>query len=123
MKQEIKQKLLNELQTIKKNKNLSEIKFVYLDKSYNFGNAMVLLNNLLYYCEILNITNIYLNSKKKWPISKKIISHKINISFISKRNFDFTNKNIVIFDKRSIYFQRVIKPEIRIDMLKNETNS
>ncbi len=120
LKQEIKQKLLNELQTIKKNKNLSEIKFVYLDKSYNFGNAMVLLNNLLYYCEILNITNIYLNSKKKWPISKKIISHKINISFISKRNFDFTNKNIVIFDKRSIYFQRVIKPEIRIDMLKNE---
>ena len=33
---------------------------------------------------------------------------------------DFKNKNIVIFDKMSIYFQRVIKPEIRIALFKNE---
>ena len=33
---------------------------------------------------------------------------------------NFKNKNIVTFDKRSIYYQRLIKPEIRIDMLKNE---
>ena len=59
LKSEIKQQLLNELQTNHRNKNLSEIKFVYLDKTYNFGNAIVLLNNLLYYCEILNISNIY----------------------------------------------------------------
>ena len=81
---------------------------------------MVLLNNLLYYYEILNITHIYLNSKKNWPISKNIISNKINISLIPKRDLNFTNKNIVIFDKRSIYFQRVIKTQIRIDIIKNE---
>ena len=120
LKSEIKQQLLNELQTNHRNKNLSEIKFVYLDKTYNFGNAIVLLNNLLYYCEILNISNIYLNSKKNWPISQNITSNKINISIISKKNLDFKNKNIVIFDKMSIYFQRVIKPEIRIDLFKNE---
>ena len=119
-KSETKQQLLNELQTNERNKNLSEIKFVYLDKTYNFGNAIVLLNNLLYYCEILNITHIYLNSKKNWPISKNIISNKINISLIPKRDLNFTNKNIVIFDKRSIYFQRVIKTQIRIDIIKNE---
>jgi len=116
----IKLHKLKELQTNHQNKNLSEIKFVYLDKTYNFGNAMVLLNNLLYYCEILNITHIYLNSKKNWPISKNIISNKINISLIPKRDLNFTNKNIVIFDKRSIYFQRVIKTQIRIDIIKNE---
>ena len=33
---------------------------------------------------------------------------------------NFKNKNIVTFDKRSIYFQRVIKPELRIHILKNE---
>ena len=120
LKSEIKQQLLNELQTNPRNNNLSEIKFVYLDKTYNFGNAIVLLNNLLYYCEILNISNIYLNSKKNWPISQNITSNKINISIISKKNLDFKNKNIVIFDKMSIYFQRVIKPEIRIDLFKNE---
>ena len=120
MKSEIKQELLNELQTTQRKKNLSEIKYVYLDKTFHFGNALVLLNNLLYYCEILNITNIYLNSNKKWPISKNITSYKINISIISKKKLNFKNKNIVTFDKRSIYYQRLIKPEIRIDMLKNE---
>ena len=120
LKSEIKQQLLNELQTNPRKKNIKEIKFVYLDKTYNFGNAIVLLNNLLYYCEILNISNIYLNSKKNWPISQNITSKKINISIISKKNLDFKNKNIVTFDKKNIYFQRVIKPEIRIDLLKNE---
>ena len=33
---------------------------------------------------------------------------------------DFKNKSIVTFDKRSIYFQRIIKPEIRIALFKNE---
>ena len=120
LKSEIKHQLLKELQISHKKQNLSEIKFVYLDKTYNFGNALVLLNNLIYYCEILNITNIYLNSKKNWPISQNIISNKINVSLTSKKNLEFKDKNIVIFDKKRIYFQRVIKPEIRIDILKNE---
>jgi hypothetical protein len=120
LKSEIKQQLLNELQTNPRNNNLSEIKFVYLDKTYNFGNAIVLLNNLLYYCEILNINNIYLNSEKNWPISKNITSDDIIISMISKKNRDFKNKNIVSPDKKNIYFQRVIKPEIRLDLFKKE---
>ena len=36
---------------------------------------------------------------------------------------NFKKKNIVIFDKKHIYFQRVIKPEIRIDFLKKEIKS
>ena len=81
---------------------------------------MVILNNLLYYCEILNITNIYLNSEMNWPISHDIISNKINITLIQKKYIDITNKSIGIFDKNYIYFQRIFKPEIRLDILKNE---
>ena len=58
LKSELKQKLLKELQEKKQNKNISEIKSVYVDKSFRFGNSMSLLNNLLYYCEILNINLI-----------------------------------------------------------------
>ena len=120
LKNKIRQELLNELDIKHQNKNLSEIKSVYVEKSYKFGNAMVLLNNLLYYCEILNITNIYLNSEKEWPISHNIISDKFNITLISRKKMDYINRDIIIFDKRSIYFQRVIKPKIRINLLKNE---
>ena len=121
-KNELKNKLLKEIEEKHLNKNLSQIKFVYVDKSYRLGNSMVLLNNLLYYCEILNITNIYLNSGERWPISQSIISNKINISFIAKLKFDFNNSNFDIFNRENIYFQRVFKPEIRIDLLKNDIN-
>ena len=117
---ELKNKLLKEIEEKHLNKNLSQIKFVYVNKSYRLGNSMVLLNNLLYYCEILNITNIYLNSEERWPISQSIISNKINITFISKIKVDFNNSNFDIFDRENIYFQRVFKPEIRIDLLKND---
>ena len=120
LQSKIKQKLLKELQSKNNNKNLSEIKFAYVDKTFNFGNSMVLLNNLLYYCEILNISNIYLNLKKRWPISKNVTSNKINITLVSRNSLDFHDPNIVIFDKKRIYFQKVIKPEIRIDIMKNE---
>jgi len=60
-KAELKKELLKKLQ--KKPKkikiiNESKEKIVYVDKSFNFGNCMILLNNLLYYCEILNISTI-----------------------------------------------------------------
>ena len=119
-KNELKNKLLKELEENHRNKNLSQIKYVYVDKSYRFGNSMVLLNNLLYYCEILNVTNIYLNSEEKWPLSKSIVSNKINITLISKTELNFKNRNFAIFNRDNIYFQRVFKPEIRIELLKKD---
>ena len=122
-KHKMKIELLNELQ--KKPKKLKvnssfEDKIVYVDKSFNFGNSLVLLNNLIYYCEILNLKNIYLNSNYKWPISQNISYEKMNISIISTININLNDDNIIIFDRKLIYFQKVFKPEIRINILKNE---
>ena len=43
MKSHIKQDLLKGLQRDWKNKNLTKIKSVYVEKSFNFGNSIVLL--------------------------------------------------------------------------------
>ena len=122
-KYKMKNELLNELQKnpkkLKVNSSLED-KIVYVDKSFNFGNSLVLLNNLMYYSEILNIKSIYLNSNYKWPISQNISDGKMNISLISTININLNNDNIIIFDKKLIYFQKVFKPEIRINILKNE---
>jgi len=122
-KYKMKNELLNELQKkpkkLKVNSSLED-KIVYVDKSFNFGNSLVLLNNLMYYCEILNIKSIYLNSNYKWPISQNISYGKMNISLISTININLNDDNIIIFDKKLIYFQKVFKPEIRINILKNE---
>jgi hypothetical protein len=120
LKSELKQKLLKELQEKKHSKNISGIKSVYVDKSFRFGNSMAILNNLLYYCEILNITQIYLNSQQNWPISQNVTTNFINITLIPKIKVNLKERSVGIFDKNFIYFQRVFKPEIRIDSLKNE---
>ena len=122
LKFELRKQLLKELRkkNQKQNQNLSEIKIVYIEKSFRFGNSIVMLNNLLFYCEILNITNIYLNIEKHWPISENVTMDNLNITLISNKSVNFNYKNICIFDIKSIYFQRIIKPEIRIDKLKNE---
>jgi len=119
----MKNELLNELQKnpkkLKVNSSLED-KIVYVDKSFHFGNSLVLLNNLIYYCEILNIKSIYLNSNYKWPISQNISYGKMNISIISTKIINLNDDNIIIFDRKLIYFQKVFKPEIRINILKSE---
>ena len=116
----LKFELLKDLQ-IKPNKTLNYTnKVVYVDKSFNFGNSMILLNNLLYYSEILNLTNIYLNSYEKWPIFKNISTDKFKITFISPLDSDSNYTNYIIFDKKLLYFQKIFKPEIRIHLLKDE---
>jgi hypothetical protein len=123
LKKELKVELLNKLQKKPKpfNKiNFFEDKIAYIDNSYNFGNSMVVLNNLIYYCEILNIRHIYINSNNKFPISQNFTYNKTTIDFISPLNIDLSQKNIFIFDKGLIYFQNVFRPEIRLDSLKNE---
>ena len=122
-KYKMKNELLNELQKnpkiLKVNSSLED-KIVYVEKSFNFGNSLVLLNNLIYYCEILNIKSIYLNSYFKWPISQNISYGKMNISLISTKSINLKKDSIIIFDRKLIYFQKVFKPEIRINILKTE---
>lgn len=120
LKNELKQKLLKELQTKSQHKNLSEIKYVFIEKALRYGNSIVLLNNLLYYCEILNITNIYLNSNQDWPIFENITLNMLNISLVNKKNINLNDRSITSFHKNYIYYQRIIKPEIRIDKFKYE---
>ena len=124
-KAELKKELLKKLQ--KKPKkikiiNESKEKIVYVDKSFNFGNCMILLNNLLYYCEILNISTIYLNSKAYWPISDNFTSNKVNIILANSSLIDKKENNIYELDKKLIFFQKLIRPEIRIHLLKKEIN-
>ena len=122
-KLEFKNDLLNKLQKKpKKNKRYdeSEEKIAYVDKSFNFGNSLVLLNNLLYYCEILNISKIYLNSDRYWPISNNFISHSLNITLVNSSNIDKKQSNFYEFDRKLIYLQQVIRPKIRINLLKTQ---
>jgi len=95
--------------------------------TYNkkFGNGIIIINNLIYYCEILGFKNIYLNSDLNLYIKGKIISDKINITMIPSRNIDCHAPYIACFKSITypmlyLYFPSYIKPQVRLNLLKNE---
>ena len=82
MNLETKEKLKNELKRRTK-KDFNLIKNIFIVKTNFFGNEIISFNNLIYYCEIFGIKNIYLNSKINWLIKNDINTDKIHISIIS----------------------------------------
>ncbi len=114
--------LFNELKSFskKQDKNISEVKIIYLKQSLKFGNSMILLNNLIAYCEVLDIRNIYLNIEMDWPIVDDIFTENINIYFISPYQIECDDKAVLCADYEPFFYLRVVKPEIRISLFKKE---
>jgi len=102
------------------NPNISQIKEVYIQRTHFFGNRMVMINHILYFCEIFEWKNIYLNSEYNWYI-KQFISDKFNISLISNSQVNCSNISIWCLDLKAFYmFPKVIKSEVRLNKLKDE---
>jgi len=114
--------LFNQLKSFSKNmnKNISEVKIIYLKESLKFGNSMILLNNLIAYCEVLNIRNIYLNIDMDWPIVDDIFTDSININFVSPYQIECEDKAVLCPEYKPFYYLTVVKPEIRINLFKDE---
>lgn len=122
IKYETQLELFNELKSFSKNyhKNYSDVKIIYLKESLKFGNSMILLNNLIAYCEVLDIRNIYLNIDMEWPIVEDIFSDRINIYFVSPYQIECEDKAVLCADYKPFYYLTVVKPEIRISLFKDE---
>ena len=114
--------LFNQLKSFSKNmnKNISEVKIIYLKESLKFGNSMILLNNLIAYCEVLDIRNIYLNIDMDWPIVDDIFTDRINIYFVSPYQIECEDKAVLCPEYKPFYYLTVVKPEIRINLFKDE---
>ena len=119
---ELKLKLINELNKFKKGKNFTNIKSLFVVEPGKFGNRMLMLNNIIFYFEILGIKNIYLREKYNWFIKNNIISDKINITLMRLSNIDCNSNDIlcVSFTYGFLFKPLVIKPEIKIYLLKDE---
>jgi hypothetical protein len=83
--EKIKQELLNTINKLSK-KHLTKLNIIYINDAIEFGNTMISINNILYYCEILGCNNIYLNPKINWYIKNKIVTEIFNISLNSNVN-------------------------------------
>ena len=102
-------------------KNITYIDTIFLNTPCNFGNCLILLNKLIFYCEILGCKYIILNKKWYWFIRNNIYIKKNNIS-ISITNYE-NNKNKFPLVYSSFIISYVffnIIPEIKINYLRDE---
>ena len=103
------------------NRNLTVLNTIFLNKACNFGNCIVFLNKLIFYCEIIKCKNIILNKDFYWFIKNNITisDHNITISVDDYKNYN--NSIALIYDSWDLFFSFFkIKPEVRIHYLRNE---
>lgn len=105
-KNKLKQDILN-LYSSLFHKNYKNIDTIIFSKNMQFGNAMFVINNLIYYCEILGCKYLYI-SKDYWFIKKPIFNEKLNITISPLINNSF-NEETTIDINEGISFDDSIK--------------
>lgn len=103
------------------NKNITSLKSIFLDFKCNFGNQLILLNKVIFFCEILGCERIILNKKYYWFIKNNIVYKKFNMIIEVGDEKDYINKNILI-DRTNNFFwySNYIKPKFKTEIIKHE---
>ena len=103
------------------NKNIRSVSSIFMAQNYNFGNQLKLINNAIFYCEILGCKRLILDKKSNWFIKNRIIDKKYKMSIEVGEKHDYINKNLIIDYTGFMYFYvKIIKPEFKISLLKSE---
>ena len=99
-------------------RNITSVDTIFFEANCNFGNCIVILNKILFYCEIIGCKTIILDENKFWFIKNQIIYKKYNISIKVGK---FNNDSSLYYNSMAIFFTFFyIKPEIRIGLIRNE---
>ena len=103
-------------------KNSTTIKNVFIYKNIAFGNTIICLNNVIFYCEILDCKNIYLSSYYNWYIKNKITFNNITIDIKNPNDINCNSNEFlcITFEMGFCLNQIYIESQIRTDVLKNE---
>ena len=122
-KNKFKQYLLNGCSSLFK-KTYKKIEVIIFNKNLNFGNAIIFINDLIYFCEILGCKKIFLY-KGYWFVKKPIYDKELNIT-ISPLTTDIWNNQTSVYIGSYLEFSNIIKLindnfiPVRTYILKNE---
>ena len=111
-----------------KNKNITHLETFYLSHNSNFGNGLIVLNNVIFYCEVVGCQKIILyknQTNRKWLIKNPIYVEKSNLTIMQGSNVDCNRENILCIYETGMliyfpYFPAVIIPQVRTNIIKKE---
>ena len=101
----------------KKKKKINKIETLFTQNEFPFGNCLIIINNLIFYCQIIGCHNIILNTRHSL-IKRPLYIKALNITIIPSSkancsdNFTLCNWNP--------FAPLFVKPQIRIQYLKEE---
>jgi len=102
------------------NHKITKVDTLYLGINFHIGNQLILLGKSIFYCEILGCKRILLKNDKIF-IKNKIYYEKYNITIEICNNYFFSDRQIVHdFSYNWLFYFSYIRPEIRLDILKEE---
>ena len=108
-----------------KKRPTNKIETFFLSDNYFFGNNVIIMNNAIFYCEILGCNKIILNDRRtnrKWLINNTIYIEKLNIT-IEKGHKVNCSEDTVFCPSLGTWdgFKPIIvKAQIRIQYIKDE---
>ena len=119
-KNEMKEQLIQKFSNIYE-KDFRYVKNIAINKPFSFGNQISAINNIIYYCEILGIKNIYFNSKEDFYLKNDTVTDKIHIWIIPEDKYDCSSKETFCGQLFINFFYPVeFKPKRRSLILKDE---
>ena len=92
---------------------------IIFDFGYPFGNQIAALNKLIFYCEIIHCTNIYLPENNNLYINHTLYDHDLTIVIGSRDTFD--NANEISSLSPNFFFDFYnLRIDNRVEIFKNE---
>ena len=104
------------------NKNITSLYSIFYTCKCKFGNLLVILNKLIFFCEIIGCKFIILDKEVFWFIKRNIIIKEYNITIFVDHKHKYRNSSFTIYyDSDNLFYSFfTIKPEIRINYIRNE---
>jgi hypothetical protein len=107
-------------------KNISSVKKIIFSSKVRFGNLMIVLNRLIFFCEIIKCNEIILKNHEFSFVKNSVFLTDLNIT-ISKMDGkqqklkNINGSEIISLNSFNVfYYFYKIKPKIRINLLRNE---
>lgn len=102
-------------------RKISSVNTIIFSEKCKFGNCIIYINKLIFYCEILGCNKIILNKDINWFLKNKIYYQKYNMTIEVDNINKYNKSNSLLLTGSSLYYSIFnIKLEDRIDIIKNE---
>ena len=106
----------------KKNaRKVSDINTIIFSDKCKFGNCLIFISRLIFFCEFVECKRIILNKNIYWFLKKKIVYQKFNMTIEVDDMTEYYNNSSFLYVGKDIYYDFFyIRPESRINIIKEE---